>query len=65
MDKYTISVGRNSNMLLGIVADRRGLVPDADVKRLDEFGLAIKNILAIHWLSFLNQCKLIQLTCLI
>ncbi|RIJ46367.1 hypothetical protein D1614_19400 [Maribellus luteus] len=39
--KYTQSVGRNSNMLLGIVIDDRGLVPDADVKRMKEFGEAI------------------------
>jgi alpha-L-fucosidase len=30
-------------MLLGIVVDNRGLVPDADVKRLNEFGSAIRN----------------------
>lgn len=42
MDKYTKSVGRNTNMLLGIVVDDRGLVPDADVKRLKEFGNEIK-----------------------
>ena len=38
MDKYTKSVGRNTNMLLGVVVDDRGLVPDADVKRMKEFG---------------------------
>jgi alpha-L-fucosidase len=38
MDKYTKSVMRNTNMLLGIVVDDRGLVPDADVKRMNEFG---------------------------
>jgi len=37
-DKYCKSVGRNTNMLLGIVVDTRGLVPEADVKRLEEFG---------------------------
>ncbi len=42
MDKYQKSVGRNTNMLLGIVIDDRGLVPDADVKRLIEFGAKIK-----------------------
>lgn len=29
-------------MLLGIVVDDRGLVPDADVKRLEEFGQEVK-----------------------
>lgn len=42
MRKYETSVGRNTNMLLGIVIDNRGLVPDADVKRLEELGQAIK-----------------------
>ena len=42
MDKYTKSVGRNTNMLLGIVVDNRGLVPDADVRRLREFGNAVR-----------------------
>jgi alpha-L-fucosidase len=38
LDKYVKSVGRNTNMLLGIVIDNRGLVPEADVRRLYEFG---------------------------
>ena len=42
MRKYITSVGRNTNMLLGIVIDERGLVPDADVTRITEFGNAIK-----------------------
>lgn len=42
MKKYETSVGRNTNMLLGIVIDDRGLVPDADVKRIAEFGHAIQ-----------------------
>lgn len=42
MRKYETSVGRNTNMLLGIVVDRRGLVPDADVQRISEFGDAIR-----------------------
>ena len=36
--KYETSVGRNTNMLLGLVIDKNGLVPDADVKRAKEFG---------------------------
>ena len=41
MRKYETSVGRNTNMLLGIVVDDRGLVPDADFNRLEEFGREI------------------------
>ena len=42
MHKYETSVGHNTNMLLGIVVDPRGLVPEGDVRRLEEFGEAIK-----------------------
>lgn len=42
MHKYVTSVGRNTNMLLGIVIDDRGLVPDADVARITAFGQAIR-----------------------
>ena len=41
MEKYETSVGRNTNMLLGLVIDDRGLIPDADVRRVEEFGAAI------------------------
>ena len=42
MEKYETSVGRNTNMLLGVVIDNRGLIPDADVQRITEFGEAIR-----------------------
>ena len=35
---YLNSVGRNCNFILGEVMDRDGLVPDADIRRLAEFG---------------------------
>jgi alpha-L-fucosidase len=38
MNKYDKSVGRNTNMLIGVVINDKGLVPDADVNRLTEFG---------------------------
>lgn len=40
--KYYNSVGRNTNLLIGVVVDTRGLVPDADVKALKAFGDEIK-----------------------
>jgi alpha-L-fucosidase len=43
MVKYETSVGRNTNMLLGIVIDDRGLVPDTDIKRIEELGTEIRN----------------------
>ena len=42
MEMYITSVGRNTNMLLGVVIDTLGLVPQADMKRLTEFGQEIK-----------------------
>lgn len=35
---YVSSVGRNSNMLIGIVVDTSGLVPQEDFERLKAFG---------------------------
>jgi alpha-L-fucosidase len=42
MKRYVTSVGRNTNMLLGIVIDDRGLVPDADMKLITSYGNEIK-----------------------
>ncbi|MGJ7032470.1 alpha-L-fucosidase [Niabella hirudinis] len=39
---YNTSVGRNANMLLGIVIDTSGQVPAEDVARLTWFGKAVK-----------------------
>jgi alpha-L-fucosidase len=48
---YEQTVGHGGQLMLGLAPDRRGLLPDADVKRLEEFGAAIrkrysKNLLA-------------------
>ena len=42
MKRYETSVGRNTNMLLGLVIDNRGLIPQADVERAAEYGKAIE-----------------------
>lgn len=39
---YEESVGRGGQLMLGIAPDRRGLLLDADVKRLQDFGAAIR-----------------------
>jgi alpha-L-fucosidase len=39
---YEESVGRGGQLMLGIAPDRRGLLPDADAKRLEEFGATIR-----------------------
>ena len=38
MHMYLGSVGRNTSLILGITPDDRGLIPDADVQRMKEFG---------------------------
>lgn len=38
IEKYYTTAGRNTNMLIGVVVDQRGLVPEGDVKRMKEFG---------------------------
>jgi alpha-L-fucosidase len=50
---YEQSVGRGGQLVLGIAPDRRGLLPEADVQRLREFGDAIhqrygQNLAAKH-----------------
>jgi alpha-L-fucosidase len=41
MSIYEQTVGRGGQLMLGIAPDRRGLLPDADVQRLKEFGARI------------------------
>ena len=43
MKMYRNSVGHNSTLIIGLTPDNRGLIPDADVKRLKEWGEAIKS----------------------
>lgn len=44
VDCYYQSVGRNTNFLLGMIIDNRGLVPDADVSQFTRFGAEIKRL---------------------
>jgi len=39
---YDQTIGRGGQLMLGLAPDRRGLLPDADVTRLQEFGAAIR-----------------------
>jgi alpha-L-fucosidase len=39
---YEQTVGRGGQLMLGIAPDQRGLLPDADVARLKEFGAVIQ-----------------------
>ncbi len=42
LDTYDKTVGRGAQLMLGLAPDRRGLLPDSDVKRLEEFGDALR-----------------------
>jgi alpha-L-fucosidase len=42
MTIYEQSIGRGGQLMLGLAPDRRGLLPEADVERLEEFGAAQK-----------------------
>jgi alpha-L-fucosidase len=44
VERYFTSVARNTNLLLGMVIDPRGLVPDVDRTRFAEFGERIRRI---------------------
>lgn len=43
---YLDSVGRGCNLLLNLTPDRRGLVPESDVRRLAEFGQWLNAVFA-------------------
>lgn len=57
VDSYYTSVGRNSNMLLGIVVDTSGRVPQEDVRRLEEFGQALTAITSHPLASVVNKAE--------
>src|SRR6202161_4527208 len=40
---YDQTIGRGGQLMLGLAPDNRGLLPDDDAKRLEEFGAAIAN----------------------
>ncbi len=40
---YDQTIGRGGQLMLGLAPDNRGLLPENDVKRLEEFGSAIAN----------------------
>jgi alpha-L-fucosidase len=39
---YDATVGRGAQLMLGVAPDSRGLLPNADAKRLEEFGAALR-----------------------
>jgi alpha-L-fucosidase len=46
IETYHQTVGRGAQLMLGLAPDTRGLMPDSDVRRLREFGDAIRALYA-------------------
>jgi alpha-L-fucosidase len=46
LDTYDRTVGRGAQLMIGLAPDNRGLLPDADVIRLKDFGKALNSIYA-------------------
>ncbi|HEY6337235.1 MAG TPA: alpha-L-fucosidase [Candidatus Sulfotelmatobacter sp.] len=46
LETYHHTVGRGAQLMIGLAPDRRGLLPEADVQRLAEFGEAVRAIYA-------------------
>jgi len=46
MDTYNQTVGRGAQLMIGLAPDTRGLLPDSDVRRLAEFGEALRSTYA-------------------
>jgi alpha-L-fucosidase len=44
LDTYHKTVGRGAQLVLGLAPDNRGLMPDVDVARLNEFGDALRTM---------------------
>jgi len=44
VNMYYQSVGHNSTLILGLMPDNRGLIPDADAKRCEELGDSIRRM---------------------
>jgi alpha-L-fucosidase len=42
LEIYDKTVGRGAQLMLGLAPDRRGLLPESDVARLEEFGAALR-----------------------
>ena len=45
---YEETVGRGGQLMLGLAPDSRGLLPEEDVKRLEEFGAAISKWFGVN-----------------
>lgn len=62
LSNYTSSVGRNANMLIGIVVDTSGLVPREDIKVLKAFGAELKKRFSAPLATTKGKGKNVELT---
>jgi alpha-L-fucosidase len=46
VERYFTSIARNTNLLIGMVIDPRGLVPEADQHQFEQFGDRMRQILS-------------------
>lgn len=46
VNMYYKSVGQNATLIIGLTPDPRGLMPEGDVKRLEEFGNRVQELTA-------------------
>lgn len=61
MDMYFKSVGRNSTLIIGLTPNPDGLLPDPDVKRLQEWGNEIRSKCGVPLASVSGKGKTIDL----
>lgn len=61
MDKYEKSVGRNATLIIGLTPDPDGLIPEGDVKRLEEFGKEVQRRFAEPVASTKGAAKTVTL----
>lgn len=61
MDMYFKSVGRNSTLIMGLTPNPDGLLPDPDVKRLQEWGNEIRSKCGVSLASVSGKGRTIDL----
>ena len=61
MDMYYKSVGRNATLIMGLTPDPNGLLPEADVQRLKEWGDELKRRFSNPLATTSGKGKLLEL----
>lgn len=61
MDMYEKSVGRNATLVVGLTPNPDGLIPEGDVKRMEEWGKAVKQRYGNPLASISGEKKILTL----